>query len=81
MILFELKTDYIELYKLLKLTGLCASGAEAKHVISEGLVKVDSQKETRKGNKIRAGQAVEYQNMRIEVRGLSGETPKKIICC
>ncbi len=81
MIIFELKTDFIELYKLLKITGLCESGAEAKYAVSAGTVKVDGQKETRKGNKIKAGQKVEYQNMTIEVRSIPEAGPQKTICC
>lgn len=68
MVIFELKTEFIELYKLLKVTGLCDSGAEAKHAVVSGAVKVNGSKETRKGNKIKVGQKVEYQNMTIEVR-------------
>lgn len=80
MVIFEIKTEYIELYKLLKVTGLCSTGAEAKYAITAGTVKVDGAKETRKANKIKAGQKVEYQNMTIEVRGLSEHPSPKNVC-
>ena len=57
---FEIRGDYIELCKLLKAANLVMSGGEGKHVVSEGLVKVDGLVETRKGKKIRPGQVVEF---------------------
>ncbi len=81
MIIFELKTDFIELYKLLKVTGLCSTGAEAKYAVSAGTVQVDGAKETRKGNKIKVGQKVEYQNMTIEVRASSEQPTSPKNCC
>lgn len=66
---FKLSTEYIELFKLLKVTNLCNSGGEAKHFISEGLVKVDNLIETRKACKIRAGQIVSFNRNRVLVEG------------
>jgi ribosome-associated protein YbcJ (S4-like RNA binding protein) len=37
---FKLKDEYIELIKLLKVTGLCGSGGMAKVITSEGREKV-----------------------------------------
>ena len=66
---FELKgTEFIELNNLLKVTGLCSSGGEAKMVISEGLVTVDGEVELRKRCKIRTGQVVEFKGNVIAVR-------------
>ncbi|MBC7472993.1 MAG: RNA-binding S4 domain-containing protein [Candidatus Sericytochromatia bacterium] len=67
MITFKITTEYIELFKLLKATSLCETGGQAKHVISEGFVKVDGTKETRKACKIRIGQMVEYNDQEILV--------------
>jgi len=50
----------IELYKLLKLENLVASGGEAKYVIAEGLVRVNGEIETRKHKKIYARDTLEY---------------------
>ncbi|MCG8338869.1 MAG: RNA-binding S4 domain-containing protein [Proteobacteria bacterium] len=64
---FELKGEYIELVKLLKVTGLCQTGGEAKMVTGDGLVKVDGEVETRKKKKIRLNQVVEYEGNTIKV--------------
>lgn len=65
---FSLKGhDAIALNDLLKITGLCGSGGEAKAVIARGEVKVDDQVELRKTCKIRNGQVVEYAREQITV--------------
>ena len=64
---FTLTTEYIELFKLLKATGLCESGGMAKHAIAEAQVKVDGRTETRKACKIRHGQSVEFDGQGIRV--------------
>ena len=53
--------EYIELMKLLKFMNLVESGAEAKLVIDEGLVKVNDQVETRRRCKIRTGDEVKFE--------------------
>ncbi len=58
---------YIELYKILKLENLAASGGEAKYLISEGLVRVNGQVETRKRRKTVAGDLVEYNGQQIKI--------------
>jgi ribosome-associated protein len=62
-----IENEYIELIKLLKVTGLCSSGGMAKIVTSEGRVKVDGAVELRKRCKIRKGQTVEFEGSMIEV--------------
>ncbi len=64
---FELKGEYIELIKLLKVTGLCESGGQAKAVVSDERVKVDGNTELRKKCKIRKGQKVEFEGHKITV--------------
>ncbi|QPF76697.1 RNA-binding S4 domain-containing protein [Roseateles sp. DAIF2] len=64
---FELRGEYIELDKLLKATGLADSGGQARMMITEGLVRVDGRPESRKTAKIRAGQVVQCQDVRIRV--------------
>ena len=64
---FRLKDEYIELIKLLKVTGLCGSGGMAKVITNEVRVKVDGVVELRKRCKIRKGQMVELQGNLIEV--------------
>jgi ribosome-associated protein len=64
---FRLENEYIELIKLLKVTGLCGSGGMAKVVTGEGCVKVDGVVELRKRCKIRKGQTVEFEGNIIEL--------------
>jgi len=64
---FELRGEFIELDKLLKATGLAESGGRARVMITEGLVQVDGQPESRKTAKIRAGQVIGLQGARITV--------------
>jgi ribosome-associated protein len=64
---FELESEYIELVKLLKATGLCDSGGSAKVAVSEGRVRVDGSVELRKRCKIKKGQTVELDGSIIEI--------------
>lgn len=64
---FELTDDYIELNNLLKVMGLCQSGGAGKAMVAQGSVKVDGHQELRKTCKIRAGQIVSIDNVRIRV--------------
>ena len=59
--------EYIELIKLLKVTGLCDTGGAAKIAVDEGVVTVDGAVESRKRCKIRKGQVVEIDGNVIEV--------------
>ncbi len=65
---FTLSAEFIELFKLLKVTGLCESGGMAKLAVSQSEVKVDGQIETRKACKIRKGQSVEFSGQMIVVQ-------------
>ncbi len=68
MITFRLEgSEYIELIKLLKVTNICGSGGEAKHLVDEGEVKLNGKIESRKRAKIRAGDKVEVFNEIIEI--------------
>jgi ribosome-associated protein len=65
---FDLKdSDFIPLCDLLKIVDFTNSGAEAKHFIAEGKVKVDGQTELRKRCKIRSGQVVDLQGQQVKV--------------
>jgi len=55
-----LKTQPVELYKILKFEGLVPSGGSAKLVIESGDVKVNGEVETRKRKKIVAGDVIEF---------------------
>lgn len=60
-------SEFIELNKLLKVSGLCDSGGMAKQVIAQGAVEVDGQVEMRVRCKIRRGQRVHLSGRLIEV--------------
>jgi len=64
---FELKDDYIELYKLLKVLDLVDSGAHAKMLISDGYVKRNSEVELRKRAKIISGDIIEIAEVIIKI--------------
>lgn len=64
---FELKSDYIELIKLLKFMGLCETGGQAKIAVENELVKVDNEIETRKRRKLRVGSVVTFNDTKIEI--------------
>lgn len=64
---FDLDREYVELNHLLKLTGVCDSGGAGKSLVASGRVKVGGTVELRKTAKIRAGQIVELDGLRIEV--------------
>ena len=72
-IIAELETEFVELYKILKFEGLADSGGNAKQAISEGLVSVNGEVETRKRKKIRAGDQIDFIDHHIEVIGKTDE--------
>jgi len=57
-----------ELFKILKFEGLVASGAEAKQAISDGLVLVNGEVETRKRKKILAGDKIQFLHSQLTIR-------------
>jgi ribosome-associated protein len=59
MATLAIRDDFIELYKILKIENMAASGGEAKFFISEGLVSVDGKVDTRKRRKTVPGEVVE----------------------
>jgi ribosome-associated protein len=64
---YELKDEYIELYKLLKLLDLVDSGAQAKLIIADGHVRRNGEIELRKRAKIISGDTLEIADVIIEV--------------
>jgi len=64
---FELKEDYIELFKLIKVMDLVDSGAQAKFIIADGYVKRNGEIEMRKRAKIVKGDVIEVADATIEV--------------
>jgi ribosome-associated protein len=64
---YELKDEYIELFKLLKVLDLVSSGGEAKMIVTDGHVKRNTEIETRKRAKIISGDVIEVADAIIEV--------------
>lgn len=64
---FQLTSDYIELIKLLKLTGIAETGGHAKILVDEGEVLLNGNPEFRKKAKLRAGDEVEVMGEKIKL--------------
>ena len=68
MIYFDLgESPYIELIKLLKAENIASSGAEAKMMVDDHIVKVNGEIETRKRAKLREGDTVEVEGWTIQI--------------
>jgi len=63
----EVEKEPVELYKILKFENLVGSGGEAKIVIAQGFVLVNSKKETRKRKKIFSGDIIEYNDQQYRL--------------
>lgn len=64
---FKLTGEYIELYKLLKVVNLVATGGHGKMVIENGGVILNGEVEYRKRAKIRKGDKVRFNNHQIDI--------------
>ena len=64
---FKIKGDFIELIKLLKATGLCGTGGEAKTIVEEGLVLVNNEIELRKRKKLIEGDVVSVDEIKVKI--------------
>lgn len=62
------REEPIELCALLKFSGLADTGGEAKYIISEGLVQLNGEVETRKRKKVVAGDRVTYADQTVIVQ-------------
>lgn len=62
-----LKTQPVELYKILKFEGLVSSGGIAKLAIESGDVIVNGEVERKKRKKIVDGDVIEFNNETIRV--------------
>lgn len=65
---FQLKDEFIELNKLLKVMGLCESSGAGKALVASGEVRVNGQVELRKAHKVRAGAVVSLGDVTITVK-------------
>lgn len=60
--------EFIKLGQALKKAGLVDSGAEAKEVILDGLVKVNDRVEQQRGKKLHDGDVISYNGETVKVR-------------
>lgn len=67
MINIKLRDEFIKLGQALKAANLVSSGVEAKDVINDGLVKVNGERETRRGKKLYAGDIAEFNGEQIKI--------------
>lgn len=65
--IIKIKTEYIKLDSLLKFSGLAESGSFAKMMIADETVKVNGEKCTARGKKIRNGDIVSYRNIDLKI--------------
>ena len=62
MEVIRLRDEYIKLGQALKAAGLVESGVEAKEVITEGLVTVNGETDTRRGRKLFDGEEIRIED-------------------
>ena len=62
-----IRDEFIKLGQALKLADLVFDGVEAKYVISDGLVKVNGETDTRRGRKVYDGDIISYNGQEIKV--------------
>ncbi|MCG6188764.1 RNA-binding S4 domain-containing protein [Maribellus maritimus] len=67
MLEFQLKSEYIELVKLLKLLGLAETGGHAKILVEEGEVSLNGTREFRKRAKLRKGDIISVFDKKIRI--------------
>lgn len=59
----EIKTDFIKLDQLIKYLGIVQTGGESKHLINEGLIKINGEIEYKRGRKIKKGDIIEIKDI------------------
>ena len=63
----KLRDEYIKLGQALKAAGMVDSGVEAKEVITDGMVTVNGETDTRRGRKLYDGDMVEFNGNQIKI--------------
>jgi len=64
---FRLENEYIELIKLLKVTGIAESGGVAKQMVSDSEVEYNGVVDHRKRLKVRKGDLVKVNHQEIKI--------------
>lgn len=73
MKIIKIHTEYIKLDQLLKFSGICASGSEAKALVLEGKVLLNGETCLMRGKKIRSGDKISAGDECILVESEIGE--------
>ena len=68
MLEFELKSDYIELVKLLKVMGFAPTGGHAKIMVENGEIIRNGEQELRKRAKLVVGDVIEVEGEKIKIK-------------
>ncbi len=70
MLIMEItiRDEYIKLGQAMKLAGIVSSGVDAKFLITDGLVKVNGEVETRRGKKLYPGDTFEFEGDVVTVK-------------
>lgn len=68
MEIIKLRDEYIKLGQALKAAGFVESGAEAKEMIVDGLIKVNGKTELQRGKKLYDGDIVEFGGKEITIK-------------
>ncbi len=63
----KLREEFIKLGQALKAAGFVESGVDAKIVITDGLVSVNGEIETRRGRKLYKGDIVSFEGQEIKI--------------
>ncbi len=70
----DIKTPFIKLEQLMKLSGLTDTGGLAKEIIQNGIVKVNDEVCTMRGKKIRNGDRVTVEGYEVIVSAPADDT-------
>lgn len=68
MEILEINTEYIKLDSAMKFANVVESGAFAKDVITDGLVEVNGQVETRRGKKLYDGDTFSFDGEEFVIK-------------
>lgn len=63
----KIKTEFIKLDQFIKYVGLAGSGADAKNMVAEEMIKVNGQVELQRGKKLRSGDKIEINGKTFEI--------------
>jgi ribosome-associated protein len=67
-----IRDEFIRLGQFLKLADLVEMGSDAKELISDGVVLVNGETETRRGRQLRPGDVVELDGQLVRVASRPG---------